>query len=532
MDPEGPVILAIDDEEDILTSLKAVITYAFPNAGVLTALNGERGIWLALAENPDVIILDITMPGMDGYEVCREIKKEGRLKDIPVIFLTGLKGSMENRVKALEAGAEAFLSKPFDVTELIVQIRAMVKIREANKLKQLEKERLAGPAAGYTRELSGKIAEHRKAQEELLQSYQKLDNTRIAMLSLLEDLKEEIESRKEMEEALKKSEEKYRSIFENAVEGIFQTAPEGRFITVNPSMAHMHGFASPEEMIAGIIDIGTQLYVNPEDRERYRAILEKKGEVNNFEAQVYRKDGNAIWSSTNARSIRDAAGNVSCFEGTTEDITSRKLAEEELKLTLDKLRKSLSGTIQAMSLTVETRDPYTAGHQRRVSSLARSIAQEMGLSNDTVDTIRMAGIIHDIGKISVPAEILSKPTKLTDIEFSLIQVHSQTAYDILKDVGLPYPIAEIVLQHHERLDGSGYPQGLKNGQILLEARIISVADVIEAIASHRPYRPGFGIDVALEEIEKNKGVFYDAGVVEACLKLFREKRFTFEPVES
>ena len=334
--------------------------------------------------------------------------------------------------------------------------------------------------------------------------------------------------RRKAEDRVRTSEEKYRSIFENAVEGIFQTAPEGRFITVNPAMAHMHGFASPEEMVTGISNIGTQLYVNREDRERYRAILEEKGEVNNFEAQVYRKDGNTIWSSTNARAIRDAAGNVSCFEGTAEDITSRKLAEEELKQATEKLRKSLVGTIRAMSLTVETRDPYTAGHQRRVSNLARTIAQEMGLSNDIVDTIRMAGIIHDIGKISVPAEILSKPTKLTDIEFSLIQVHSQTGYDILKDVGLPYPIAEIILQHHERLDGSGYPQGLKNGQILLESQIISVADVVEAIASHRPYRPGFGIDVALEEIETNKGILYDAEVVEACLKLFREKNFIFE----
>jgi len=152
----------------------------------------------------------------------------------------------------------------------------------------------------------------------------------------------------------------------------------------------------------------------------------------------------------------------------------------------------------------------------------------MGLPKDTIDTVRMAGAIHDIGKISVPAEILSKPGKMTNIEMSLIKVHSQTGYDILKDVELPYPIAEIVLQHHERLDGSGYPQGLKDGQILLEAQIITVADVVEAMASHRPYRPALGIEVALEEIEKGKGIFYDAGVVEACLTLFREKGFRLD----
>jgi len=210
------------------------------------------------------------------------------------------------------------------------------------------------------------------------------------------------------------------------------------------------------------------------------------------------------------------------------DITKRKFAEEELKQTLEKLRKSLIGTIQALSSTVETRDPYTAGHQRKVSTLAHAIAQEMGLPNDTVDTIRMAGIIHDIGKISVPSEILSKPGKISDIEMSLIKIHSQSGYDILKDVGLPYPAAEIVLQHHERLNGSGYPQGLKGEQIFLEAQIISVADVVEAISSYRPYRPGLGIDVALEEIEKNKGILYNENVVQACIKLFREKGFKFE----
>jgi len=210
---------------------------------------------------------------------------------------------------------------------------------------------------------------------------------------------------------------------------------------------------------------------------------------------------------------------------TLHDITDRKLFERELKMTTDKLRKNLIGTMQTISLTIETRDPYTAGHQKEVSKLARSIAQEIGLSADTIDNIRMAGAIHDIGKMAVPAEILSKPGKLTDIEMSLIKTHSQSGYNILKDAELPYPIAEITLQHHERMDGSGYPKGLKGDQILLEARIISVADVVEAISSHRPYRPSLGINIALEEIEKNKGLFYDVQVADACLRLFREKGY-------
>ena len=159
----------------------------------------------------------------------------------------------------------------------------------------------------------------------------------------------------------------------------------------------------------------------------------------------------------------------------------------------------------------------------RVADLARAIATEMGLSQDTIEAIRMAGPIHDIGKLSIPAEILSKPKKLTEIEFSLIKEHARTGYEMLKDVESPWPLAQIVYQHHERMDGSGYPRNLKGDEILMEARIMAVADVVEAMASHRPYRPGLGIDAGLEEIEKNRGTHYDNAVVDACLRLFREK---------
>jgi PAS domain S-box-containing protein/putative nucleotidyltransferase with HDIG domain len=330
------------------------------------------------------------------------------------------------------------------------------------------------------------------------------------------------------DKALRVSEQKYRSIFENAVEGIFQTTPEGQYLSVNPALARMLGYDSPDELINETVDLSMQIYVNPEDRAKFKSILEEQGIIERFETQHYRKDGSKIWVSINARVVKDETGKVLYYEGTIEDFSSRKFAEESLQQTTEKLKRILAGTINAISLTVETRDPYTAGHQKRVSSLARAIAQELELSDDAVENIRMAGIIHDIGKMSIPAEILSKPTDLTDIEFSLIKVHSRAGYDILKDSDLPFPIAEIVLQHHERLDGSGYPQGLKGDQALLEARILAVADVVEAIASHRPYRPAKGINAALEEIEKNKGILYDAKVADVCLKLFREKGFCFE----
>ncbi len=206
----------------------------------------------------------------------------------------------------------------------------------------------------------------------------------------------------------------------------------------------------------------------------------------------------------------------------------KKKAEENLMLYMERLRKTFEGTIKAMSLTVETRDPYTAGHQRRVSNLAGAIAIDMGMSADSVEIIRMAGQIHDIGKIAVPAEILSKPGRLASMEMSLVKFHSHAGYDILKNAELPFPIAEIVHQHHERIDGSGYPLGLKDGDILLEARVLAVSDVVEAMSSHRPYRPLLGIKDALDEIEKNKAVLYDPDVVDSCLRLFREKGFRFE----
>ena len=211
MESKGPVILAIDDKEDVLTALKDFVEYAFPDAGVFTALNGERGIELAIAENPDVILLDILMPGMDGYEVCTELKKDDRLKDIPVIFLTGLKGDSENLTKALESGAEAFLSKPVDMAELTAQIRAMVKIKKAGILKHLEKEELAGLVAERTLELEEELEERKRVEEKLRRSHQKLENARTAMLGLLEDLTEEIKIRKKTEIKLQASRKQLRA---------------------------------------------------------------------------------------------------------------------------------------------------------------------------------------------------------------------------------------------------------------------------------------------------------------------------------
>lgn len=205
----------------------------------------------------------------------------------------------------------------------------------------------------------------------------------------------------------------------------------------------------------------------------------------------------------------------------------RKKAQKELRLSHDKLHKALVQTVNSLALAVETRDPYVSGHQQRVAQLASEIATALSLGEEAVEGIFLAGNLHDIGKINIPSGILSKPGILNDLEIALIKNHSQVGYDILKGIDFPWPIALTVYQHHEKLDGSGYPLGIKGDEMLFEARIIGVADVVEAMSSHRPYRPARGVKHALEEISDNAGLLYDREVVDCCLDLFQNKGFTF-----
>ncbi|MBC7188967.1 HD domain-containing protein, partial [Candidatus Aerophobetes bacterium] len=275
-------------------------------------------------------------------------------------------------------------------------------------------------------------------------------------------------------------------------------------------------------------------FIHPEDREivkkEHSEMLKGERPSHHLSFRIIDRKGNIRWME--AHEARITWKKKPAILTLLSDITKRKKAEKELKESLETLRKLLEEIIRAMALIVEKKDPYTAGHQQRVSSLARAIATQMKLPEDQIEKIHIAAILtaailHDIGKIIIPTEILSKPSKLTDVEFSFIKKHPEIAYEIIKEIEFPYPIAQIALQHHERMDGSGYPQGLKGENILLEARILAVADVVEAMSSHRPYRPALGINRALEEIEKNKGKLYDPEVGDACIRLFKEKGFKF-----
>jgi len=247
-----------------------------------------------------------------------------------------------------------------------------------------------------------------------------------------------------------------------------------------------------------------------------------------YEADKHCMCGRLIPSIVTASPYRLADGTLAGIVETITDASTAKVAREELHRSHERLRKAMGAVIQAMSAMIEKRDPFTAGHQRRVAKLCRALAMEMGFSWERTHGLRMAAAVHDVGKIQVPSSLLTKPGRLSDQELAIIRRHPETAYDILKDIEFPWPLAETVYQHHERLNGSGYPKGLKEDGIILEARILAVADVVEAVSSFRPYRPGLGLDAAFEELAGHSGSLYDPNVIAACKVLFRQRGFDFD----
>jgi len=465
------VLVVEDSEDDYLLLLRELEKGGF-------AVESERvetpeAMEKALGEKPwDLILSDYHLPRFSGLQALNVFLAAG--KDIPFILVSGLIGE-ERAVEIMRNGAQDFIPKD-NLNRLVPAVERELReaeVRNARRRTEQELEKERKRAAQYL-EIAG-----------------------VAMVVLNR---------------------------------------EGEVTLINRRGSEILGY--PREEILGKNWFQHFLPVEIRDRVYQYFSQMVQGErppAERFENPVLTFSGEVRLIAWRNSLIRDEAG---CVVGTLSsgvDITEQRKMEEQLRAseeetrrTLEALRKALNGIIQAMAAAVEIRDPYTAGHQRRVADLARTIAREMGLAKEQVDGVRMAGIVHDLGKISIPAEILSKPIRLNEIEFALIKTHPEVGYEILKDIDFPWPVALTVRQHHERINGSGYPQGLTGEEMLLEARILAVADVVEAIASHRPYRPAHGITVALEEIEKNQGVLYDPEVVEICLRLFRKGRFTFE----
>ena len=337
-----------------------------------------------------------------------------------------------------------------------------------------------------------------------------------------------------IEKLLRESEKRYQLLAENVGDAIWTVDMELNPTYIGPSVQRLLGYSIEEAMNKTLREVFIpSSYEMAIETLTEELAIENTGHKNlsrsrTLELELIRKDGSTVPVEVKCSFLRDGDGQPVEILAIARDITQRKKAEEEIKRGTERLLKTMENTIQAMAMIVEMRDPYTAGHQKRVSQLACAIADKIGLSPDRITGLRLAGLIHDIGKVRVPTEILTHPDGLSEAEFNIIKVHPQVGHEILKTVESSWHIADIVYQHHERMDGSGYPLGLRGSEITLEARILAVADVVEAMASHRPYRPALGLDKALAEISQNRGLLYDPEVVDTCLNLFEKQKFKFD----
>jgi PAS domain S-box-containing protein len=339
------------------------------------------------------------------------------------------------------------------------------------------------------------------------------------------DIITDISERRDADRNLQESESKFRNVFNSSRDAIVVTK-NGLHVFQNRAYGELYGYSTPEALEGRpVLDL-----VAPSRRPEIAdyIVRRNRGELTPslYETRGLRRDGTEFDIEIQA--------SIFVFQEETHilaiirEITERKKAEERLHRSFMELRETLRGAIKSLSAAIEIRDPYTGGHQERVTRIASAIALDMGMDEDTREGLQIAGTVHDIGKLVIPAEILSKPSKLSPMEYALVQTHSRAGFDILDRIKFPWPVAQIVLQHHERLDGSGYPQGLHGPDILLEARILCVADVVEAMSSHRPYRASLGVAAALDEVDRGKGILFDADVVAACRRVFVEKKVVLD----
>ena len=472
MNTHDAVILIVDDEKLVRRLLVSTLSDA--GFTCLEAGNAEQALLQLKNYKVSVILLDIMMPDKSGIELLNEVMAV--YPDIAPIMISAVSNS-DIAINCMKQGAYDYILKPFNTKEVLLRI------------------------------------EHALVKRKLI-----LDNTdyRKRLEQIVGQQAGEIQA----------SEENFRNSLDNSPLGIRIITVEGKTLYANRALLEIYGYSSVEEMDAVPYRDRHTAETWVAHQERVRKMTLGEPVASPYEIDIIRKDGEVRRVLVNRTEVRWNGRRQ--FQTLDQDITERVRTDKALKESYNKLDKTLDAVIQTIALTVELRDPYTAGHQHRVARLACAIAAGMGLSPEKIKGIGVVGAIHDIGKICVPAEILSKPGRITDAEFSIIKEHPRTGYDILKGIDFPWPVAQSVLQHHERMNGTGYPGRLSGENIILEARILAVADVVEAMASHRPYRASLGIDKALEEISQKKGILYDSVVADACLKLFHEKGFNID----
>ena len=372
------------------------------------------------------------------------------------------------------------------------------------------------------RVVDGNVRSHRSIASPIIGK----DGIIVAVTEVVEDITEEIKNQADLEQAIRErtkelseAERRYHSLVQNSSEGIFVFDPVTLKIQeANKQLLVLLGYTEAE--IVGL-ELSAFVLAEPDDIAQYVRQMVDEGKAVNVVRQYRRKDASLIDVEIGGSLIQYGKTKV-CLVN-VRDVSERKRNEQAQRQSVQDLKLTLNSGVQALVQLTEKRDPYTAGHQKRVSKLATAIAVEMGLDPNQIETIHLAGLLHDIGKIYVPTDILNKPGRLTEMEMGIIKTHPGNSHEVLEHIPFKGNVAETVLQHHERLDGSGYPRGLGNGDILLEAKVLGVADVVEAMSSHRPYRPAIGWKLALKEIVDNKGTVYDTAVVEACLRLFIDK---------
>ena len=465
-------ILVVDDNPANLRLMSSVLREA--GYAVRVAPGGPQALESVNARLPDLILLDIRMPDMDGFEVCERLKAEPQSRDVPVIFLSALQDSAD-KLRGFAVGAVDYITKPFVAEEVLVRVQTHLALR------------------GLQRALEQRVEERTRALRTLSAGNQAVVHADT------------------VEEMLKRMGQAITDV--GGYAGAVVELDDGTVERMGSEASCWPESIRPDGICVQLDGCAQRVLNLP--------LVRRGGPIGCLMVLAEPGAQEAFSDPGNVRLLGEMAGDlaygIDTLRARAQNIAARRALEQ-----------SLEHTIEAIAATLEVRDPYTAGHQKRTTRIAVAIGREMGLDEDRLKGLYVAGTIHDIGKIAVPVEILSRPGTLSEAEFAIIRIHPVAGYDIIKGIEFPWPVANIVRQHHERLDGSGYPDGLKGDAILLESRILSVADVLEAISSHRPYRAALGLEVAIDELRRYRGTRFDPQVVDTCLKLLNEGRLPLQ----